>query len=84
MDERDFKAMNKDNKPSGLGDVSGSFSSSKQEEIFMYLSIITALVAYRLDITWMVWVFGIKAVIEFISSISLAVKEIIRKRKNLR
>ena len=51
-----------------------NFSKSNKEEIFMYLSIFVALVAYKLNINWVVWLFGIKAAIEAISSIRLANK----------
>jgi hypothetical protein len=51
-----------------------NFSKSNKEEIFMYLSIFVALVAYKLNINWLVWLFGIKAVIEAIGSIRLANK----------
>lgn len=62
--------------------INGHFSLSKQEEIFMYLSIISALIAYRLDITWMVWAFAIKAFLDFIASVSFAIKEIKNKNKS--
>lgn len=64
--------------------ISGSFSSSKQEEIFMYLSIFVALIAYRLQLNVLMWVFGIKACVEGLASISMAVSELRRKKKNLR
>ena len=63
--------------------VIGSFSSSKQEEIFMYLSIFVALIAYHLQLNVLMWVFVIKACIEGLASISMAAKEL-RRKKNLR
>lgn len=64
--------------------VSVNFSSSKQEEIFMYLSIFVALIAYRLQLNVLMWVFGIKACIDGLASISTEVSKLRRKKKNLR
>jgi len=58
-------------------------STSHKEETFMYLSIITALIAYQAGLTWMVWVFGLKASGELISSIRLAIKEILALKQEM-
>jgi len=48
---------------------------STKEEIFMYLSIIVALISYYLQLNVLVWIFGIKACTEFIASLVYAIKE---------
>lgn len=58
------------------------FSKSNKEEIFMYLSIFVALVAYKLNINWLVWLFGIKACLEAFASIRLANKAYRLKKQN--
>lgn len=58
------------------------FSKSNKEEVFMYLSIFVALVAYKLNINWLMWLFGIKACIEAIGSIHLANKAYRFKKQN--
>jgi len=63
------------------GDV--ILSSSNREEIFMYLSIFVALIAYHLKLNVLMWVFIIKACIEALVSISMAISELRRKKKNL-
>lgn len=56
-------------------------SPSKQEEVFMYLSLIAALISYSQSLTVLTWVFGIKAGLEFLASVSMAIKEVIRERR---
>jgi len=48
---------------------------STKEEVFMYLSIITCLIANYMGYKVLAWVFGIKAVTELIASINYAVKK---------
>ena len=60
-----------------------NFSRSNIEEIFMYLSIFVALMAYHLELRILMWVFIVKACIEGLAAIVLAVKEI-RKEKKLK
>lgn len=51
-------------------------SESKQEELFMSLSIIIALISYKIGLTWLVYIFGAKAIIEVVAVFYLAFKEI--------
>ena len=62
-------------------DVILSASSSMKEEQFMYLSIIVSILSYNSQLYWLTWIFGIKGVIEAITSIIMAISEFRLKKK---
>ena len=71
--EMDKKITKKEQ--SHFSDVIGAYLVlSTKEEIFMYLSLITALICNYMGHTVLAWVFGIKAVTELISSVVYAIK----------
>jgi hypothetical protein len=58
-----------------------SVSNSMKEEQFMYLSIIVAILSYNAQIYWLTWIFGIKGGIEAITSIIMAISELLKLKK---
>ena len=68
-------AENKKLRAQSKGTSRIGFSRSGQEELFMYFSIITGLIALKMEYNILAWVCIIKVVMELIASMVFAYKE---------